>query len=217
MKKKILSKEDLEEILTLQALVYNRLEDKKILETLSREEYEYILDGKGLIVGIHLKGELIAFRALLEPEITADHLGLYVGLSKDELSDVIYQEISIVHPEHRGKGLQKELGIEAMQHILEGTVNYKYICSTVSPYNIASLKDKFSQQMRVKALACVYADKLRYVFIKSLYSNSKDKSVHSELIPLDNISKQQEMINKDGWIGTDLIESAGNFYIKLIK
>src|SRR5699024_337409 len=93
-----LAMEDIDQILQLQNEVYDALESKAQLARLTKEEYEYILSGKGLVLGVFIKKELIAIRALLVPEIDdPEHLGLDVGLSREQLLEVIYQEISFVH------------------------------------------------------------------------------------------------------------------------
>ena len=84
---------------------------------------------------------------------------------RNEFQRVLYQEISNVSPKYRGYGLQKTLATVVMENIdLE---KYDYVCSTVKPYNIPSLKDKFSQDLVIKGLKIKYVDKLRYIFIKT--------------------------------------------------
>lgn len=103
----LLSREHIEQILSLQNVVVEALEDKGRLQPLSQEEFQYILEGNGMMIGAFIKNELIAFRALLVPPIDDEHLGLDIGLSESELHRVIYQEISNVHPNCRGNGMQK--------------------------------------------------------------------------------------------------------------
>ena len=40
---------------------------------------------------------------------------------------------------------------------------YDYVCCTVAPFNIPSLKDKFSQGMEIAALKEKYGGSMRYV------------------------------------------------------
>lgn len=157
-----LTPQHLQQVEELQVAVYEALADQSILQPLSTEEFEYILNGHGMMIGAYVEEELIAFRALLNPPMDEEHLGYDCGIAENEFSRVLYQEISNVSPKYRGYGLQKTLATVVMENIdLE---KYDYICSTVKPYNIPSLKDKFSQDLVIKGLKIKYVDKLRYIF-----------------------------------------------------
>lgn len=160
-----LTPQHLQQVEELQVAVYEALADKSILQPLSTEEFEYILNGHGMMIGAYVGEELIAFRALLNPPMDEEHLGYDCGIAENEFQRVLYQEISNVSPKYRGYGLQKTLATVVMENIdLE---KYDYICSTVKPYNIPSLKDKFSQDLVIKGLKIKYVDKLRYIFLKT--------------------------------------------------
>ena len=151
----LLSLEHIEQILSLQNIVVEALEDKSRLQPLSQEEFQYILEGNGMMIGAFIENELIAFRALLVPPIDDEHLGLDIGLPESELHRVIYQEISNVHPNCRGNGMQN---ISKRHHgrIAKEDSKYDYVCCTVAPFNIPSLKDKFAQGMAIAALKEVW-------------------------------------------------------------
>lgn len=184
----------------LQSKVINALEDKKILQPLSKTELEFLIDGNGLMIGAFVDQKLIAFRALLKPEIDEEHLGLDVGIPKDQLERVIYQEVSSVHPDFRGYGLQRKLADMIMNEV--ETTRFYYVCATVQPFNIASLKDKFSQGMQVGALKYKYGGKLRYVFYKDL---REPKRVFTEerTVLMSDTKTQQELL-KEGFVGVGM-------------
>ncbi|KGR76049.1 N-acetyltransferase [Ureibacillus sinduriensis] len=198
---KVLDSNDLSKLLALQEIVYDALPNKDILQPLSEDEFLYILEGQGLLIGAFMAGELIAFRAVLEPELDAEHLGYAIGLVEDsDLQRVLYQEISTVHPEFRGHGLQKTLAAIIMQQI--DTTKYDYIAATVMPYNIASLKDKFSQGFYITDLKYAYGAKLRYVFALDLHNEpmfSKEKITLS----MGDIEAQQNLLKK-GFVGVSM-------------
>src|SRR5699024_11520682 len=73
-----------------------------------------------------------------------------------------------VHQDYQGNGLQKIMASLIMQELSKTSHSYKYICATVAPDNIPSLKDKFAQNMEIKALVTIYDEKQRYVFAKKL-------------------------------------------------
>lgn len=190
----------IDEILTLQQVVYNALENKKILEPLSKEEFETILNGKGMLIGAFVKEQLIAIRALSIPDINEHHLGYFLGLKEDELNRVIYQEVSIVHPDFRGYGMQKQLGNIIMNELDKS--QFDYVCATVMPYNIASLKDKFAQGFRIVRLTYLYEGKLRYVFALNLHEQPRYDEEEID-VSMGEIDRQQKLI-EEGYVGVKM-------------
>ena len=205
---KPLTLNQMEDIEALQQKVIDSLEDKSILQPLSRDEFEHILGNNGVMLGAFDNAKLIACRALLKPDPTEDeHLGVDAGA--DDLSRVLYQEVSFVHPSYRGHGLQRKLGQRIME--LVNLANYDVICATVKPFNIASLKDKFSQGLHVVALKYKYGGKLRYVFAKYLHDEVKltDEQV---VINMANTEEQQTILSQ-GYVGTKLIQTEDSWAV----
>ncbi|UPW84828.1 GNAT family N-acetyltransferase [Lysinibacillus sp. Ag94] len=204
-----LNLQHLQEIENLQLVVYQALADQSVLQPLSTEEFNYILSGNGMMIGAYVGDELIAFRALLNPPVDAEHLGYDCGIAEDEFHKVLYQEISNVSPTYRGYGLQKTLAQIVMGHIdLE---KYDYVCSTVKPYNIPSLKDKFSQGLVVKGLKIKYVDKLRYIFYKDLRQELPTFTEKQSISMGDTVSQQQLL--KQGYTGTSMFEEQNDWFV----
>lgn len=195
---KVLTLQELPEVLALQDLVCDQLTNKEILQPLSKEEFEYIIGKDGLLIGAYVKDQLIAFRAVVAPIIDEEHLGYDIGLvNESDLKRVLYQEISSVHPDYRGHGLQKTLAKVIMEQI--DSNKYDYLATTVMPYNIASLKDKFVQGFYIVALKYIYGGKLRYVFALNLRESVQfeDEVV---TVSMGDIEAQQKLIS-EGFIG----------------
>ena len=210
----LLDETHIPELITLQQEVVDALQDKAILQPLDIEELSFILSGNGLMIGVFVEGKLIAFRALLEPMIDEEHLGYDIGLKTEaELRKVLYQEISNVHPDYRGYGLQRKMADIIMQQVDESKFNT--ICATVMPGNIASLKDKFSQHMHIAALKLKYAGKLRYVFMKSLPYKGYEWS-EEQFIPMENTEAQQQLL-KSGFIGISMRADGPDWLIQYVK
>ncbi|QUG39986.1 GNAT family N-acetyltransferase [Psychrobacillus sp. INOP01] len=203
-----LTLEHLDSILRLQHIVLRSMEDENFLSPLTIEEFEDSI-AHNLMIGAFVDNELIAFRALALPPIDDHHLGYDIGLSPEQLEKVVYQEITNVHPDYRGFGLQKKLGVIVME-LLDASP-YTHVCATVAPFNIASLKDKLSQGMVIGALKKKYGGMLRYVFYKKIHVDriSEDKLLE---IPMDAIEKQQQLI-ADGWIATAILQKENNWYV----
>ncbi|SES23347.1 hypothetical protein [Psychrobacillus sp. OK032] len=205
---RVLKKDKVEEILRLQNIVLGTLINDDFLSPLTREEYEDAIS-KNLMVGVFVEGELIAFRALAIPEIDEHHLGYDIGLETEQLEKVVYQEITNVHPDYRGFGLQKKLGTIVME-ILDASP-YTHVCATVAPFNIASLKDKLSQGMVIGALKKKYGDMIRYVFYKKL---DEEREASSEVLDINmaDTEKQQQLL-AEGWIGTSIMQKEDEWYV----
>ncbi|WP_342557368.1 GNAT family N-acetyltransferase [Lysinibacillus sp. FSL P4-0201] len=205
-----LTLQHLQQIEELQVEVYEALADQSILQPLSTEEFEYILNGHGMMIGAYVGEELIAFRALLNPPIDEEHLGYDCGIAGNEFQRVLYQEISNVSPKYRGYGLQKTLATVVMENIdLE---KYDYVCSTVKPYNIPSLKDKFSQDLVIKGLKIKYVDKLRYIFYKDLRQEMSPNFTEKQVISMGDTTAQQQLL-KQGFLGTSMFEENNDWFV----
>ncbi|WP_066069059.1 GNAT family N-acetyltransferase [Neobacillus soli] len=210
-----LTVDDLRDILLLQEQVVLQLEDKWVLQPLSEEEFQFILTGNGLMIGAFAAGELIAFRALLVPPLDEEHLGWDLGLAERELPRVIYQEISSVLPEYRGNGLQKTLAKLIMEELGRQNNKFRYICCTVAPFNIPSLKDKFAQGMQIGALKEKYGGRLRYIFVKELAEGNEGAiPVWKEIttIHMADIAAQKEKLSQ-GWRGFQMEENHGTISV----
>lgn len=210
-----LEEDDLQDALAIQQEVADKLEDKGVLAALSKDELLFIMRGGGIIIGVFVGDQLIALRATLVPEADEEHLGFDIGLNTDELATVLYQEVSCVSIHYRGYGLQKLMAKVLMEQV--DASKYTYVCATVAPFNIPSLKDKFAQQMDIKVLKKKYGGKLRYIFVKSLHGLGGKPSYETEqLIPMSNIALQQELLS-DGWIGTGMTERSDEWLVKYEK
>ncbi|PEE40504.1 N-acetyltransferase [Bacillus pseudomycoides] len=211
-----LSLEHIQQILSLQNVVIETLENKDILQPLTLEEYQYILDGNGLMIGAFVDQELIAFRALLAPPIDDEHLGFDIGLTEDDLDRVIYQEISNVHPKCRGNGMQKILAKVLMEQLTQTDSKYDYVCCTVAPFNIPSLKDKFAQGMEIAALKEKYGGNMRYVFVKELRENEKKERKDIKSIAMSDIAGQQVLL-VEGYRGYEMEQHDVEYCVRFGK
>ncbi|AOM08961.1 MULTISPECIES: hypothetical protein [Bacillus cereus group] len=209
----LLSLEHIEQILSLQNIVVEALEDKSRLQPLSQEEFQYILEGNGMMIGAFIEKKLIAFRALLVPPIDDEHLGLDIGLPESELHRVIYQEISNVHPNCRGNGMQKILANVIMDELQKEDSKYDYVCCTVAPFNIPSLKDKFAQGMEIAALKEKYGGSLRYVLVKKLRGDKERDWTNVQIILMNDANGQQALLS-EGYRGYEMEKTADTFIVK---
>lgn len=210
-----LAVDHLDEILVLQQKVIASLTTGAFLQPLMQEEFLTILQGKGMMIGAYYKDRLIAFRAMFEPEADEEeHLGIDAGVPTLELSTVIYSEISNVDPHFRGNNLQVLLGEILMQEI--DTEKFRYVCTTVAPFNIASLKDKFAHGMKIVALKVKYGGLLRYILVKNLLQTLHEKAIDSCEIPMADTAQQQRYL-EDGWQGTAIKQVDNQWIVRYEK
>ncbi|MFF5997013.1 GNAT family N-acetyltransferase [Lysinibacillus sp. KU-BSD001] len=209
---RLLNERDLAAIQAVQADVCAALDDPAILQPLSVAELLNILRGNGVMLGVFSSEQLVAFRALLKPAVDEDeHLGADVGAT--DFTRVLYQEISNVHPDVRGQGLQKLMASWIMDKV--DSANFDWICATVMPYNIASLKDKFAQGMYVYALKLKYGGKLRYVFGKNL----RDERIFGEemvQVSMRDTETQQQLL-ANGFVGVSMEALEGDWFVTYRK
>jgi len=211
LKPRVLEIKDLPDLLALQKVAIAHLESKDVLQPSSVEELEFIFSGHGFILGLFDGKRLIAFRVMVVLPLDVDHLGLDAGLPKDRLERVIYQDLSIVHPDYRGKGLQKQMGEMVMAKVDQS--RFDYVCATVAPFNIPSLKDKFALGLHIVALKLKYEGKLRYVFMKKLHDEQRiDTSLEGRLIAMDDTHLQQQTLS-EGFVGVSMLNENGWFIL----
>ena len=80
--------------------------------------------------------------------------------------------------------------------------NYAFVVANVSPFNIPSLKDKFSHGLEIAALKFKYGGMLRYIFVKDLKLDS-EFAQRDQLIPMGNTEKQKAVLDL-GWRGVGI-------------
>ncbi|GLO64902.1 GNAT family N-acetyltransferase [Oceanobacillus kimchii] len=208
-----LTRENLPVIMQLQDIVIEELIDKDSLEPLSREEFLTILSDDKLMIGVFDQQILIGFRAFLNPINDEEGLGKDIGLLESDYPCIVYSEISNVHPDYRGNGLQTFMGKTWMDSL--DRRDFRYILATVAPFNIASLKDKFALGMKIYRLKNKYGDKLRYIFCKDLQANNNQiKEITT--IEMGDIQKQQQYLN-DGYVGLKMMQVKDTWHVEYVK
>lgn len=73
---------------------------------------------------------------------------------------------------------------------------YDYVCCTVAPFNIPSLKDKFAQGMEIAALKEKYGGSMRYVFVKELRKDIERDWSDVKSVPMSDFDGQKSCLLK---------------------
>ncbi|WP_214783502.1 hypothetical protein [Exiguobacterium sp. s183] len=210
---RVLTLSDLPELLLIQEAVIQALAEPEHYQSLSIEEFTKLLTDQTLI-GATSEGRLIAFRAMLIPPIDDEHLGRDIGWPEDSLERVLYQEVTNVHPDFRGYGLQTHLGKLLMSQV-ESDNRFDVVCATVAPFNIPSMKDKFTLGLRIGALKEKYGGKLRYIFYKELHRSWQPTSEVVD-VPMEERARQVKLL-QDGWFGTGLMKQGEQWVVRYEK
>ncbi|MHC0552199.1 GNAT family N-acetyltransferase [Salinicoccus sp. CNSTN-B1] len=170
---------ELPALLELQKEVYRGLENKEVLQTLTRAEFKAIIQ-QGFIIGAYDEGELAGTRSMYIPSPDEEeHLAENAGI--DDRDSVIYSEISFIKPAVRGQGLQTRMGERLLEKV-RSDGRFEYVLTTVMPNNIPSLKDKFKLGFRIVDTAYKYNGKKRHVMQLDLSEGYEPSGNHASSI-----------------------------------
>lgn len=83
-----------------------------------------------------------------------------------------------------------------MDELQKEDSQYDYVCCTVAPFNIPSLKDKFAQGMEIAALKEKYSGSMRYVFVKELLGDKERDWSDVKSVPMSDAGGQQALLSE---------------------
>lgn len=208
MKFRDLRLNNLDAVLELQNAVYDSLEDKEVLQTLTKEEFEEIIN-QGYIIGVFKGQSLVATRSMYIPQVDEEeHLADDAKIQNRER--VIYSEITFIDPASRGQGLQTKMGEELIRRV-KSSGDFDYILTTVMPANIPSLKDKFKLGFRIVKTNYKYGGKKRHVMLLNLL-NEINLIGEAEKIHFEDTDWM--LNNSEYYIGDSLTDKYINYYKK---
>lgn len=198
----------LSKIMALNDYIFSRLEDATMCVPLSMGEWQHVLSGNGIVLGVFVETQLIGVRTTLFPYDGEENLGRYMNFSKEQLLKVVHLETTLIHPDFRGNHLQKRM-IKITLELLQTTHRYCHLFITVSPFNIASIKSVMSFNIPIVKLESMYGGCQRYIFY---YDLSKSLVVdYKEKITVQNtdLMYQKDLLNQ-GYQGFKFIENNQN-------
>lgn len=154
-----------------------------------------ILQESGFCLGGFLGRELVSYVMIYYPGENASNLGLEVGLSQNKLLKVAHVDQTGVKPEYRKNNLT--LFTRRLVTDILVKKGMDQIFSTISPQNIASLRNATQCHYAIVKLKEKYGGKLR--FIMQYLPDIKVDAEQRDIIHTD-YSEQLELLQK-GWIG----------------
>lgn len=196
-----LTVDDLDTMSQLQSKVIDHLPRSEFLEPTSKEQFIDIFQKEGIILGVFVQDRLVAFRIFSLPDSLEEKIALEVGILKEELPNTLFSVVTNVDPDYRGSGLQKLLGEKIMETIDRN--RFRYVLSTVAPFNIPSLKDKFFLGFSIVDLKEQYNGKLRYTFFKDFQKESVEFELVDFSVNMSDYGRQKELFQL-GYFGTGI-------------
>jgi len=206
-----LTMDDLDAMSQLQSKVIDHLPIPEFLEPTSKEQFIDIFQKEGVMLGVFVHDRLVAFRIFSSPDSFEEKIALEVGILKEELSNTLFSVVTNVDPDYRGSGLQKLLGEKIMDTI--DRTRFRYVLSTVAPFNIPSLKDKFFLGFSIIDLKEQYNGKLRYTFFKDFQTESVEFEHLDFSVNMSDYGRQKELFRL-GYFGTGIVYQNGEWMVQ---
>jgi len=196
---RVLDSNDISQVIDLQRVVTGLMKNKSFCVSLSPEEHHKIMNGDGESIGLFVQDKLCAICSILLPGHREDNMGRELNFSDEELLCVAQLELSMVHPELRGNNLQKKMA-DMLARRAKKKKNYRYLFTTVSPYNYPSIKTVTSMGLNIAKLCKMYYQWDRYVVYKNFFNPlqlDKSSTVH---VPGTFLEKQKQLLS-NGYFG----------------
>jgi hypothetical protein len=196
---RVLDEEDVAAILQLQNDLIAVMPRKDLYVPISEEELLYLFAGNGEALGLFIDNKMRAACSLLFNVTYENNMARELNFSEEELSRVAQLELSLVDLDLRGHRLQHR-----MASILAGRVQKRnqtrYLFTTVSPFNYASIQTITSLGLYIAGLKKMYYDWDRYVVYRD-YINPVRLDADNAVIVANNAWAEQQQLLSDGYRG----------------
>lgn len=207
---------DISSLIALQRIVVAHLKNKTSYYPLTKEEFEMALTPHfGLVLGAFVQKELIGFRVIMFPNSLAHNLGSKLSLAAEELNQVVHLEAVCIHPDFQGNGLQRIMTRLVLERLIR-TGAARHVLLTVSPDNLASIKNTFANQLYIARLRYMYGRRLRYIFYQDLGQPIRLDVERSLTVPYADLEQQMAAFER-GYYGYQLAQRENDLYLMLAK
>lgn len=171
----------------------------------SMEEFRRSLDPQyGVVYAAYSGEKMIAFYIIVKPPEN-ENLGIDIGLSLEDRQLLLHGELSHVLPPYRGNGLMRFLFKECLRDALITWKDHRYLCTTVYPFNIPSLKSTMDESFVIVNLKEKYGGVLRYILLRRADSEVTVLNGEKHMVCLDDLASQRQYLDQ-GFVGTNLIQ-----------
>ncbi|KDA92511.1 GNAT family N-acetyltransferase [Pantoea agglomerans] len=204
---------DVDNILNLQQKIWEDLDNKKNLQTSSKEFIEYCISIGGVVYLIYEGDVLIGYRFIYFPKKREFNLGRGI-IPDDQLETVAHLDTTCLLKEFRGKGIGKDLAGLSIDFIAENKM--QHVLATVAPNNIASMKVMFYAGLKIVDYTSDFNEKERYIFHNCLTAEGESWKKFSHEMAVD-VSSKLEIVSllKEKWVGIGLTSTKDSTFMIL--
>lgn len=158
--------QDTEPFIELMALVRQNMDHKEWLYLDAPDDVREMMKDGSMSLWVAVDGERVigAFDILI-PQLETYNYGYSIGLTNEELLQVVNMDTAVVHPDYRGMGLQKCL-MRCAEEELVKSGKHILMC-TVHPDNRFSLNNVLSQGYAICKTVPMYGS-VRHVLRKNI-------------------------------------------------
>lgn len=192
---RVLDRSDLMDIMELQFSVIATIEQKELYVPISEEEMRYLFDGNGEAIGLYIQDKLYAACSILWRVDYEHNMGRELNFSDEELSLVAQLELSLVDSDLRGHKLQYRMA-DILARRVAAEERCRYLFTTVSPHNYASIQTVTALGLQVVKLCKMYYDWDRYVVCKDFNNPVQLDTANSINILNTSFAEQHQLLNK---------------------
>lgn len=161
---RICRQDDLEDILDLQRLVYDKVPDKDTFVLSTRDEIKESL-AQDVCIGVFHFGTLIAFTLMVVNRISKRNLAFSLGFDEEICRSAVTFDTTFINPMYTGYGLQRFLSDMREQYAVRLGASAAY--ATVSPKNTVSLSNIMSRGFHIVAEKTMYGNYRRFILKKT--------------------------------------------------
>ena len=164
---------------------------------------------EGVVLGIHDGKRVICMRTVIFEADDEGFLDEDMGLSPGQMGRVAFSDYCIVHGGYRGNNLQF-LTYYHMEAFLWD--DFDYLCTTVSPRNIVSLRNVLLCGFYAFQLKERYGGHMRYLLRKNMKDGGVIRTKRHESALVRDYRAQQEIMNR-GKVGYRLMRSTSGIWM----
>lgn len=200
-----LGEADLPDILALHRLSLSLASKPGLVKPDQPQFFAEHLALRGRILGVREAGRLSAYAVLGLPNPGGPNMGEDLGLPPAAFALVAHLAGAAVHPDRRGRGLQRRLTEERIA--LARASGRRHILSTVSPFNYFSWRNLIAHGLLVRRLKAKYGGHLRYVLHRELGAEPALDRAQARTFALHDAAAQRALLD-EGWAGFALAPTA---------